>query len=449
MSDFSILVVDDEEAMRESLAAWLKKEGYQVALAGSGPEALKKLSKHFFSLILLDIKMPGMDGLELLSRIKEEGSRAMVVMITAYGSIESAVEAMKKGASDYLLKPFDPEELVLLIAKLCRQKELQDENIMLKERLDRHEENRLDDLIGRSRKMREVFEKIEDLARTDTPVLITGETGTGKELAARAIHTRSERYAGPFVPINCGSVNRNLLESELFGHEKGAFTGAVQARRGRLEMAHTGTLFLDEVGEISPEMQINLLRVLEKGTFMRLGGTHELSSDFRLLCATHRDLEAMLDTGDFRKDFYFRINVINIQIPPLRDRPDDIPLLGLHFLKKFSGELGKTTENLSDEALKLLKGYDWPGNVRELKNVMERAVVLCRSATIGEEDLTFLSREKPGRPTGGSLREAEAAHILKILRENNRNISKSAEILGIDRGTLSRKIKTYNLEQEE
>jgi two-component system response regulator HydG len=214
-------------------------------------------------------------------------------------------------------------------------------------------------------------------------------------------------------------------------------------------MAHTGTLFLDEVGEISPEMQINLLRVLEKETFMRLGGTHELSSDFRLLCATHRDLEAMLDTGEFRKDFYFRINVIHIQIPPLRDRPDDIPLLGLHFLKKFSGELGKTAEYLSDGALKLLKGYDWPGNVRELKNVMERAVVLCRSKTVGEEDLTFLSGEKSGRTTGGSLREAEAAHILKILRENNRNISKSAEILGIDRGTLSRKIKTYNLEQEE
>mgnify|MGYP006276311503 CR=1 FL=1 len=449
MSDFSILVVDDEEAMRESLAAWLKKEGYWVDLAGSAEEALKKLSRHSFSLILLDIKMPGMDGLELLAKIKASDPRIMVVMITAYGSIESAVEAMKNGASDYLLKPFDPEELVLLIARLCKEKALTDENIMLKERLDRHEENRLDDLIGQSQKMRGVFEKIEDLARTDTPVLITGETGTGKELAARAIHTRSERYAGPFVPINCGSVSRNLLESELFGHEKGAFTGAVQARRGRLEMANTGTLFLDEVGEISPEMQVNLLRVLEKGTFMRLGGTRELSSDFRLLCATHRDLEGMLAAGDFRKDFYFRINVINIRIPPLRDRPDDIPLLALHFLKKFSGELGKTAENLTNEALKILKGYDWPGNVRELKNVMERAVVLCRSNTVREEDLTFLSREKTGRATGGSLREAEAEHILKILRENNWNISKSAEILGIDRGTLSRKIKTYNLKQEE
>ncbi|MFO7752934.1 MAG: sigma-54 dependent transcriptional regulator [Desulfobacteraceae bacterium] len=445
MNDFSILVVDDEEAMRESLAAWLKKEGYRVELAGSASEALKKLEKNPFSLILLDIKMPGMDGLELLSKIKNSDPQIMVVMITAYGSIESAVQAMKNGASDYLLKPFDPEELVLLIGKLCRQKALSDENIMLKERLARQEENRLDDLIGQSREMREVFEKIEDLSGTETPVLITGETGTGKELAARAIHTRSERYSGPFVPINCGAVSRNLLESELFGHEKGAFTGAVQARRGRIEMANNGTLFLDEVGEISSEMQVNLLRVLEKGRFTRLGGNRELSSDFRLLCATHRDLEALLETGAFRNDFYFRINVINIRIPPLRDRRDDIPLLAFHFLKMFSKELGKGVEDLSAEALKMLKTYDWPGNVRELKNVMERAVVLSRSDTVGKEDLTFLARREAGPAAGDSLKEVEVDHIERILGENDWNISRSASILGIDRGTLSRKIKKYNL----
>lgn len=448
MSEFSILVVDDEEAMRKSLAAWLKKEGYRVDLAGSGAEALKKIAKIPFSLILLDIKMPGMDGLELLSRIKEDDSKIMVVMITAYGSIESAVHAMKNGANDYLLKPFDPEEMLLLIAKLCKQKKMQDENIMLKERLVRHEESRLDDLLGQSRRMRNVFEQIEDLAGIDTPVLITGETGTGKELAARAVHTRSERYAGPFVPINCGSASRSLLESELFGHEKGAFTGAVQAKRGRIEMANAGTLFLDEVGEISVEMQVNLLRVLEKGTFTRLGGTRELSGDFRLVCATHQDLEALMNTGAFRRDFYFRINVINVEIPALRERREDIPLLAYHFLKKFAGELGKNVDRISEDALALLKNYDWPGNVRELKNVMERAVVLNRSGGVGKEDLTFLSGSEYSFTTGDSLREMELNHIRKILGENNWNISKSAEILGIDRGTLSRKIRTYGITKD-
>ncbi len=447
MTPFHILIVDDEEAIRESLAAWLIKEGYQVDTAASGKHAMEKLRKDFFDLALVDIKMPGMDGIELLSLIRDKYPEILVVIITAYGSIETAVDAMKQGASDYLVKPFDPEHLILLITKLSKQKALMDENLRLRARLTKQDEIWLEDLLGQSQPMRRVFEEIERIAQTDTPILITGETGTGKELVARAIHSRSHRAFAPFVAINCGAMEKNLLESELFGHERGAFTGAVQARRGRLEIADTGTLFLDEVGEISAHMQVNLLRVLEEGTFFRLGGSREVTSNFRLICATHRDLPTLMESDRFRQDFYFRINVINVQVPPLRERGEDIPLLALHFIQRFSKEMGKTIEGLSSDALNLLGAYDWPGNVRELKNVMERAVVLSQEEFLSGQELTFLTPDTPPLKTGKSLQDMEAFYIQATLELNDWNISKSAKVLGIDRSTLSRKIKNLKIEK--
>ncbi len=442
---FSILVVDDEEAMRESLSAWLRKDGHRVDAASSGPEALERLKESEVDLVLSDIKMPGMDGLELLQRIKAAYPDILVIMITAYATIESAVQAMKLGAADYLLKPFDPEHLMLLIEKMVQTRELMDENIALKERLAEVEEGAFEDLIGVSPAMREVFAMIEDVAPTDTPVLITGETGSGKELVARAIHARSGRAFAPFVVINCGAQAESLLESELFGHERGAFTGAVKARRGRLEMANHGTLFLDEVGEIPMKMQVDLLRVLEEKKFHRLGGSQEVESDFRLICATHRDLAARIRENRFRQDFYYRINVITLNVPPLRERPEDIQLLAEHFLQRFALETGKKIHGLSDEGLRMLMTYDWPGNVRELKNVMERAVVISRGETIGARELTFLAPQGEATPASLSLKEVEINHIRRTLDAHNWNVTRAAKSLGIDRVTLSRKMKRYGL----
>lgn len=443
---FRILIVDDEEAMRESLAAWLMKDGYPVETAGSGPDALKMVEEEHFDLVLTDIKMPEMDGIELLARLREVGpEELLVVMITAYGSIETAVEAMKKGAADYLLKPFDPEQLTLLIERLEAHRALLDENVALKAQLSEAREGVFEDLIARSEAMARVFEMIEDVAPTDTPVLINGETGTGKELIARAIHARSDRALGAFVAINCGAQTETLLESELFGHERGAFTGAVAARRGRLEMSDHGTLFLDEVGEIPMKMQVDLLRVLEEKKFNRIGGTEPVETDFRLVCATHRNLPEMIQSGQFRQDFFYRVNVITIQVPPLRDRMEDISLLAEYFLDRFSKETGKRIEGLSTEAHQILAGYEWPGNVRELRNVVERAVVICRGRMIGSEELTFLRPQ--GTDCGGplTLKELEINHIRATLQANRWNVTQAAKTLGVDRVTLTRKIKRYGL----
>ncbi len=445
MGVFRILVVDDEEAMRESLGAWLEKAGHEVTLAPSGAEALELMSHSPCDLALLDIKMPGMDGHEVLQRIREDHPRVMVVMITAYGSIESAVDAMKQGATDYLLKPFDPEHLMLLIEKLARQKDLMDEYHIMQARLAEWDAGGFEDLLGRSHAMRTVFAQIEEVAQTDTPVLISGETGTGKELVARAIHARSLRTYGPFIAVNCGAVPEHLLESELFGHERGAFTGAVKTRLGRLEMANQGTLFLDEVGEIGLPMQVNLLRALEEKRFMRLGGQREVTSDFRLICATHRDLAGLVDDGLIRSDFFYRINVISIEVPPLREREEDIPLLAHHFLHHFSHDMNKPVEGIAPEALRLIEDYDWPGNVRELRNVIERAVVVNRSGIVKAEDLTFLRSREETVPWEGTLEQVEARHIEKTLQRCGWNISEASRILGIHRGTLARRMKKFGL----
>ena len=441
-----VLVVDDETTICQALSAWLTKEGYHVETASSGPEALAFQAERYFDLYLLDIKMPGMDGLEVLARIKEEQADATVIMITAHGSIQTAVEAMKRGAVEYLCKPFDPDELSLLMERVAANKALREENEALREQLLERQETILDGFIAQSSAMHHILSIIEDVAPTPSPILITGETGVGKDLVARAIHMRGEQSNGPFVTINCGAQSETLLESELFGHEKGAFTGAVKARRGRLEMANNGTLFLDEIGEISPKMQINLLRVLEEKKFQRVGGNQFMESQFRLISATHRDLKELIKENQFREDFFYRINVFSIDIPPLRERVEDIPVLADYFTGCFAAETGKPVEGLTQKALQILCDYPWPGNVRELRNVIERVVVISRGRMIGAEELCFLQDQGDDCRFGAmTLKEMEIRHIEATLEACAGNITRAAKQLGIDRVTLSRKMKRYAL----
>ena len=443
MKELNIMVVDDELIVRESLKGWLEKFGYGVDTAEDAQDALKKLETETYDLLFVDIKMPGMDGIELLKRVKEDLPDVIVVMITAHGSIESAIEAMKAGASDYLMKPFDPENLQLLIQKLAQVKTLVDQNRWLREAYEG--KSRFQDLVGQSEVMQKVFGLIEDVASSDTPVLIVGETGTGKELVAKAIHALSPRRYAPFIAVNCGAFTETLLESTLFGHEKGAFTGAHHMQKGRLEMANGGTVFLDEVGEISPKMQVDLLRVLEEKKFYRLGNPKLFTADFRLISATHRDLEKEVGKGEFRQDFYYRINVITIPVPPLRERTGDIELLAHYFLGRYNQELNRNVTGISKEALDILTCYDWPGNVRELENVIERAVVIGKKTRIMPSDLPFQRKGLPRRPVTGSLEEMEKHHIAEMLGTCGWNIARTAGLLGINRTTLYKKIKKYEL----
>lgn len=437
-----VLVVDDELIIRESLAGWLRKSGCNVQTADGGMQALNMLTRSNFDLIFLDIRMPDMGGMELLKRIRAQYPQSLVVMITAYGSVETAVEAMKLGANDYLLKPFEPEQLALMVERLMAQKRLMDENSLLREQIDSRV--RFQNLVGASPPMRRLFSLIEEIAAVESPVLLLGETGTGKELVAKAIHGKSVRRYGPFIPINCGGFTESLLESELFGHEMGSFTGASRARKGRLEMSCNGTLFLDEIGEIPPKMQVDLLRVLESRSFHRVGGNLDISVDFRLISATHKDLTNEIRNARFRQDLYFRLNVIEIEVPPLRERRDDIPLLARHFLDRFRKETNKALDGIQDEAVAQLQSYDWPGNVRELENAMERAVVLAKGASLRKEDFGFLFRGSP-HELPQSLEEMERQHIERILRGCHWNISKAAGILEINRTTLHNKIRKYGL----
>ncbi len=440
-----ILIVDDEMIVRESFLHWFKKDGHTVATAASGFEALEKIEKFPYEILFVDIKMPGMDGLELLKKIKAGYPDTIVIIITAYGSIESAVHAMKMGASDYLLKPFKPEQLSLVLEKIKQQKKLASEYNYMKECLEKI--TRFDDIIGQSEPMKKIFKLIPEVARSDASVLLTGETGTGKELIAKAIHAKSSRAHLPFIAINCGAVPDSLLESELFGHQKGAFTGATYLTRGFFEVVSGGTLFLDEIGEISAKMQIDLLRVLEEKQITRLGSREPIKVDFRLISATRRNLAAAIAGESFREDFFYRINVIHIPVPPLRAHKDDIPLLIDHFLNKYSQEMSKRVDRISVEAMQLLKQYHWPGNIRELENAIERAVVLSRSRTLRTSDFAFLKLALT--PTSGSqaLRDMEVSHILKVLDENDWNITRSSAVLGINRVTLHKKIKRLGLQK--
>ncbi|MBU8911876.1 MAG: sigma-54 dependent transcriptional regulator [Desulfobacterales bacterium] len=444
MEQTRILVVDDELIIRESLAGWLKRDGYHVSSVSSGEKALETLKINSFDILLLDIQMDGISGMDVLTHVKENYPDIDVIMITAFGSIPSAVQAMKSHAFDYLLKPFDPDELGVLIQKLIDHRGRIKENLFLKEEYE--QKTRFESMIGQSMPMQEIFNLIEDVKDTDTTVLITGETGTGKGLAAKAIHSNSRAANGPFVSVNCGAIPKHIMESELFGHQKGAFTDAKETRKGRLEVASGGTLFLDEIGEISMRMQIDLLQVLEDKIFYKVGGTQPISADFRVIAATNASLEQAIKNRTFREDLYYRLNVITFTMPTLRERKEDIPLLAEHFLVKTTQEINRGVERISRDAMDELMLYEWPGNVRELSNAIERAVVVCKTGTITPLDLPIVKTlEDELKKKYFSLTDVEKHHITKILDETSWNITKSSAILGIDRSTLYNKIKRYGL----
>lgn len=438
-----ILVVDDEAIVRDSLGGWLRQDGHLVDTAESGKEALHIAGKAAFDIALVDVKMPGMDGLELQSRLAAACPDVTVVVMTAYASVETAVAALKAGAYDYIVKPFDPDDLSMLIKRAGEQRSLRAENRRLKASLE--EVTTPTPLLGESLEMKRVQELISTVAPSDSTVLITGESGTGKELVARAIHARSPRRFNPLVVVNCGALAEGVLESELFGHEAGAFTGARGRHKGKFETAEGGTVFLDEIGEVSPKVQIELLRVLEDKTVTRLGGNTPFPVDFRVVAATHRDLPALAGEGLFREDLYWRLNVVGIEMPPLRDRPGDIPLLAEQFLLRFGQAMSRRALTLSPATREALLAYPWPGNVRELQNAIERAVVVTTSDVIEPTDLPVRITASQGQPGPLALADAEKAHVQKMLDANGWNISRAARMLDVDRVTLYNKIRKYGL----
>jgi len=444
-----ILIVDDEKIVRESLYHWFEEDNYEVDTAEDGETALQKYEKGKYDILLVDMKMPGMSGLDLLTKVKEIDKDALVILITAFASVPTAITALKNGAFDYITKPVDPDELAHIVNKALEQQALKIENIQLKENID--EIIKPDNLIGESYQMRKVYELVYSVAITDTTVIIRGESGTGKELVAKAVHINSSRKYFPIITVNCGALSESLLESELFGHEKGSFTGAQFKRKGKFEMADRGTIFLDEIGSISPKMQVELLRVIEKKQFNRVGGNELIKSDFRVITATNEPLEELVKAGKFREDLYYRLNVFTIVIPPLRERRDDIPLLVNFFIKKFSTAMNKKVKTVSKEALDFLMNYNWPGNVRELENAIERAMVVGKSNSIMVEDLPFhlSSNNFALNDDVKSLAAMERKFILNTLNENGWNISKTAQILEIDRVTLYNKINKYNLSKND
>jgi len=440
----SILIVDDEDSVRDSLFNWFIEDGFRVECAENAKKALTILESDQFDIILADIKMPGMDGLEMLRRIKSIKSDAIVIVMTAFATVDTAVKALKDGAYDYVTKPFDPDDLTHLIRNATKQISLTDENETLKKKVVSLEN--VEDLIGNSEAMKDMLREVESVAQTNSSVIITGESGTGKELVARAIHANSPRKFFPFVSVHCGALTESLLESELFGHEKGAFTGAMYNRKGRFEMADSGSIFLDEIATISTKMQVELLRVLESKTFMRVGGNKEISSDFRVICATNKDLKNMVEKGTFREDLFYRLNVVNIHIPPLRDRKEDIPLLVDFFIKKYCTSMNKPPASIDPTALKRLQEFSYPGNIRELENMIERAIVVGDGKKIGLKDLP-LDKTIVNSSTE-SLDDFEKAFVLQILNKYSWNISRTAKALKVDRVTLYHKIKKYDLKPE-
>jgi len=440
----SILIVDDEESVRDSLYNWFIEDGYNVECADNAKEALSILESRNFDIILADLKMPGMDGLEMQRRIKSLNKDSIVIIMTAFASVDSAVRALKDGAYDYITKPFDPDDLSHLIRNATKQITLKAENEALKKVVSL--EN-VDDIIGSSATMMKVLKEVESVAQSNSSVIIIGESGTGKELIARAIHSNSPRKYFPMVSVHCGALTESLLESELFGHEKGAFTGAMYNRKGRFEMADGGTIFLDEIATISTKMQIELLRVLETKSFIRVGGNKEITSDFRVICATNRDLKKMVENGTFREDLYYRLNVVSIIVPPLRERTEDIPMLVDYFIKKYCTSMSRDLITIDPAALARLEEFEFPGNVRELENMIERAIVIGNGKEIHLKDLPL--GKDILNSTVESLDDHEKKHILQILNKYNWNISRSAKALKVDRVTLYNKIKKYDLKQIE
>ncbi|MCU0573028.1 MAG: sigma-54 dependent transcriptional regulator [Syntrophobacteraceae bacterium] len=441
--DAKILIVDDEPLIRLSLTEWLKEENYLTHAVEDGPGALEAIRKEPWDIMLLDLKMPGMDGVEVLREAKKMAPQITVIMMTAYASVTSSVQAMKEGAYDYIVKPFDVQELTLLLKRIVEHQRLVSENILLRKQLTQQYE--YENIVGKSAPMQAVFELIGTVADTNATVLITGETGTGKELVARAIHTNSSRRYSPFIAVSCSALPDTLLESELFGYERGAFTGAERTRKGRFELAHSGTLFLDEIGDINMKTQVKLLRVLQERSFRRLGGSDLIEVDVRLITATNRDLLGMVEQGAFRSDLYYRLNVVNIHLPPLRERREDIPLLAAHFVAKYNLEFNKTFKRVREDALTMMLDYQWAGNVRELENVIERAVVIGQGEEIGPELLPFCRTDVGEGHELETLEAVERRHIERMLSRQQWNIARTARILGIDRTTLHKKIKKYEL----
>jgi DNA-binding NtrC family response regulator len=440
----SLLIVDDERSVRDSLEHWFRLDGYRTATAASGEEALARLSDERWDLALIDMKMPGMDGLELQRRLRALDPEIVTVIVTAYGSVESAVTALKEGAFDYINKPIDPEELSHLVQRALEQRRLRTENVALKAKLE--EISGVPRIVGESPGLQKVLELVRAVAPTEATVLIRGESGTGKELIAQAIHAASARRYFAIVPVNCGALSESLLESELFGHERGAFTGAQYRRKGRFEMADGGTLFLDEIGTLTAKTQVELLRVLEGKEVTRLGAARPIRVDFRLVCATNQNLEQMVQEGRFRDDLYYRINVVTIHLPPLRERREDIPVLARHFLEKYRLQMNRPFRDIAPAALDLLVHYPWPGNVRELANAVERALVVGKPPLIEAGDLPLsLGPDRRLAPADDTLEAVEKAHIQTVLQRAGWNISRAARTLAIDRVTLYSKIKRYGL----
>jgi len=449
---YYLLIVDDEKNTREGLRQALENEERTVFTAPDGREALDLIQERAFDLVITDLRMPRIDGLELLEEIKRRSPDTEVILLTGFGTIEDAVAAMRKGARGFIRKPVNLDELEIEVSKVLQQKHLVLENEYLKAQLK--ERFGLDNMVGKSQPMMKVFEVVQQIAPTKSTVLITGETGTGKELVAYAIHANSNRKEKLFQPVNCAALPESLLESELFGHERGAFTGAVKQKKGYFEVADRGTLFLDEIGEINLAVQVKLLRILEQRQFERVGGTNTLTVDVRLVAATNADLEQMVRDGRFREDLYYRLKVVTIHLPPLRDRREDIPLLAETFLRQFAEENHKGSMRFEPETLQRLKEGDWPGNVRELRHAIEQMVVLSRSSVLAPKDLPGKYQTEPVRdtieiPQGYTLKSVEKKIILETLRRHGGNRTRTAEALGIGRRTLIRKLQEYGVAEEE
>jgi DNA-binding NtrC family response regulator len=447
---FRLLVADDEKNIREGLAASLEMDGYQVETAADGDAAFKRFQKGDIDLLITDLKMPGLSGEELLKRVDSETPGIPVIVLTGHGTVENAVEAMRNGAYDFLTKPVDLAHLSLLVKRALQSRELFLKHRRLEEELER--QKRFTAMIGASAPMRQVFDTINRAAPSRASILVTGESGVGKELVADAIHDLSPRKAKPLIKVHCAALSAGILESELFGHEKGSFTGAVSRSRGRFELAHEGTLFLDEIGEIDQNIQIKLLRVLQEKKFERVGGEETIEVDVRLVAATNRDLKEEIEKGAFREDLYYRLNVVNIHVPPLRERKDDLPLLIAAFLREFAAENGKRLEGMDDKTRSALYAYDWPGNIRELRNCMESAVVMTRGPVITLEDLPPTVRSQNDSswiriPMGTTLEEAERIVLRDTLSAHQGNKSKAAEVLGVGRKTLHRKLAELGEEE--
>ncbi|MDD4869527.1 MAG: sigma-54 dependent transcriptional regulator [Kiritimatiellae bacterium] len=453
----SILIVDDEKNTRDGLERALRNT-YNVFLAENAERALKILGESRIDVLLTDVRMPGMDGLTLLQRALGSNPGLVCIILTAYGNVETAVEAMKRGAYDFLMKPVNLDHLDLILTRALHSRDIESENVNLRVQLD--DKYEMENIIGNSRAMQQLFDVIRQAAPAQATVLIQGESGTGKELVAHAIHRLSTRTKGPFVAVHCAALSSNLLESELFGHEKGAFTGAAAQRRGRFELADGGSLFLDEISEIDASVQVKLLRVLEEREFERVGGAEKISVDIRLITATNKDLKTLVKEGKFREDLFFRLDVVNINLPPLRDRLDDIPILCNHFLKEFSEKNEKKIDGITPDAIKILSEYSWPGNVRELRNTIEKMVVLARGPKLSARDIPQNVRDfTHSKMTGdvikietgiggnaGSIAGAEKALIAATLKKFNGNRTKAAVDLGISRRTLHRKLREYEKE---